>query len=95
MISKIRPNEDRVLIKRKIGEEKTAAGIIIPDNAKEKPQQGEVLAVGEGKLSTDGKRIKPAISVGQTVYFGKYAGTELDEEHLIVKTEEILGFVEL
>lgn len=95
MISKIRPHEDRVLIKRQVGEEKTAAGIIIPDNAKEKPQRGEVLAVGEGKMGADGKRIKPAVSMGQIVYFGKYAGTELDEEHLIVKTEEILGFVEL
>ena len=95
MISKIRPHEDRVLIKRQAGEETTAAGIIIPDNAKEKPQKGEVVAVGEGKMGADGKRVKPAISVGQVVYFGKYAGTELDEEYLMVKTEEILGFVEL
>jgi len=73
MISKIRPNEDRVLIKRKIGEEKTAAGIIIPDNAKEKPQQGEVLAVGEGKLSTDGKRIKPAIWFSSHYFDGLYS----------------------
>jgi len=95
MIQKIRPHEDRVLIKRTVGQERTASGIIIPDNAQEKPQTGEVLAVGEGKIASDGRRITPAIKVGQTVYFGKYAGTEVDENLLIVKTDEILGFIEL
>ena len=94
MIHKIRPHEDRILVKRTVGQERTASGIIIPDNAKEKPQTGEVLAVGEGKMSSDGKRITPAIKVGQMVYFGKYAGAEVDENLLIVKVDEILGFVE-
>ena len=93
MIHKIHPHEDRVLIKRTVGEERTSSGLIIPDNAKEKPQTGEVLAVGEGKMGNDGKRIVPAIKVGQTVYFGKYAGTEVDENLLIVKVDEILGFI--
>ena len=91
---KIRPNEDRVLVRRTAAEEKTASGIIIPDNAKEKPQTGEVVAVGEGKIGQDGKRITPAIRVGQTVYFGKYAGTELDDDLIMVKVDEILGFIE-
>lgn len=94
MTQKIRPHEDRVLIKRTVGEERTSSGIIIPDNAKEKPQTGVVLAVGEGKMSNDGTRIIPAIKTGQTVYFGKYAGTEVDENLLIVKIDEILGFIE-
>jgi chaperonin GroES len=94
MHNKIRPNEDRVLIKRRETEGKTASGIIIPDNAKEKPQIGSVLAVGQGKMGQDGKRITPAVQVGQVVYFGKYAGTELDDDLIMVKADEILGFIE-
>lgn len=96
MIQKFRPNGDRILVKRRSEEEKTVSGIIIPDNAKEKPQLGEVIAVGEGKLNSDGKRVIPAVKIGQIVYFGKYAGTEIElgDDLLIIREDEILGFVE-
>src|SRR5690242_17362047 len=95
MVHKFRPNGDRILVRRRVQEEKTGAGIIIPDNAKEKPQTGEVVAIGEGRIGSDGKRVAPAVKVGQVVYFGKYAGTEIDlgDDLLIVREDEILGFV--
>jgi len=94
---KIRPLQDRILIKRLEGETKTAGGIIIPDNAKEKPLEGEVVAVGNGKVLEDGKLSKPDVKVGDKVLFGKYAGSEVKldgAEHLILKEDDLLGVIE-
>lgn len=91
---KIKPLQDRILIKRVAGEEKTAGGIIIPDNAKEKPQEGEVVAVGAGKVLADGKISKPDVKVGDRVLFSKYAGSEVKldgTEHLILREDDLLG----
>ena len=91
---KIRPLQDRILVKRLDGEEKTAGGIIIPDNAKEKPMEGEVIAVGNGKRLDDGSLAKPDVTVGDKVLFSKYAGSEvkLDGiEHLVMREDDILG----
>jgi chaperonin GroES len=95
---KIRPLQDRVLVKR-IEEdvEKTKGGIIIPDTAKEKPQQGKVIAVGKGKVSDEGKVTPLDVKSGDTILFGKYAGSEIKidgEEHLIMREDDILGVVE-
>ena len=93
---KIRPLQDRILVKRLAGEEKTASGIIIPDNAKEKPMEGEIVAVGAGKTLTDGKIHKPDVKVGDRVLFSKYAGTEVKidgNEHLILKEDDLLGVI--
>ena len=95
---KIRPLQDRVLVKR-IEEdlEKTKGGIIIPDTAKEKPQQGKVIAAGKGKVNDDGKVTPLDVKVGDTILFGKYSGSEIKidgEEHLIMREEDILGVVE-
>ncbi len=90
----VRPLSDRVLVKRLEEEETTKGGIIIPDTAKEKPQQGKVMAVGEGKLLDNGTRITPGVKVGETVLFGKYAGTEIKvdgEEYLILREDDIFG----
>ena len=90
----VRPLSDRVLVKRLEEEETTKGGIIIPDNAKEKPQPGKVMAVGEGKLLDNGTRITPGVKVGETVLFGKYAGTEIKvdgEEYLILREDDIFG----
>ncbi|MDR1045892.1 MAG: co-chaperone GroES [Candidatus Adiutrix sp.] len=90
----VRPLSDRVLVKRLEEEETTKGGIIIPDTAKEKPQQGKVVAIGEGKLLDNGTRITPAVKVGETVLFGKYAGTEIKldgEEYLILREDDIFG----
>jgi chaperonin GroES len=78
-------------------EEKTKGGIIIPDTAKEKPQEGEVIAVGPGKVTDDGKKIPMEVKVGDRVLFGKYAGTEIKiegEEHLIMREDDVLGIIE-
>ncbi len=94
---KIRPLQDRILIKRLEGETKTAGGIIIPDNAKEKPQEGQVVAVGNGKVLEDGKISKPDVKVGDKVLFGKYAGSEVKldgDEHLILREDDLLGVIE-
>ena len=94
---KIRPLGDRVLIKRVAEEEKTKGGIIIPDTAKEKPQQGKVIAAGKGKVGDNGKVTPLDVKVGDTVLFGKYSGSEIKidgEEHLIMREEDILGVVE-
>ncbi len=91
---KIRPLQDRILVKRLEGEEKTAGGIIIPDNAKEKPQQGEVIAVGNGKMMDDGKLRKPDVKAGDRVLFSKYSGSEVKldgVEHLIMREDDLLG----
>lgn len=94
---KIRPLHDRLIVKRTEEEEKTKGGIIIPDNAKEKPMQGEVIAVGSGKLLDDGKRNPLEVKKGDKVLFGKYAGSEIKiegEEYLMMREEDILGVVE-
>lgn len=91
---RIRPLGDRVLVKRKEEESQTAGGIYIPDAAKEKPQRGTVIAVGGGKKDTAGKHIPLDLCVGDTVYFGKYSGTEVDKDYLIIREDEVLGVVE-
>ena len=94
---KIRPLQDRVIVKRLEEEEKTKGGIIIPDTAKEKPQEGKVIAVGKGKLTEDGKLIPLDVKAGDRILFGKYSGTEVKiegEEHLIMREEDILGVIE-
>ncbi len=94
---KIRPLQDRIIVKR-IGEEETSkGGIIIPDTAKEKPQEGKVVAVGKGKIRDDGVLQKLDIKKGDRVLFGKFTGTEVtleDEEHLIIREDDVLGIVE-
>ena len=94
---KIRPLNDRVLVFRIKEEEKTSGGIIIPDSAKEKPQEGEVIAVGAGKVDEDGKRIALEVKKGDRVLFGKYAGNEIKidgVEHLIMREEDIVAIIE-
>jgi chaperonin GroES len=94
---KIRPLQDRVIVKRLAEEEKTKGGIIIPDTAKEKPQEGKVIAVGKGKVTEDGKVIPLDVKAGDKILFGKYSGTEIKiegEEHLIMREEDILGVIE-
>ena len=93
---KVTPLHDRALVVRIEEEEKTSGGIIIPDTAKEKPQEGRVIAVGAGKLDEDGKRIPLDVKKGDRVLFSKYAGNEIKiegEEHLIVREDDILGIV--
>ena len=94
---KIRPLQDRVILKRVKEEEKTKGGIIIPDTAKEKPIEGEVLAVGKGKVQEDGTVRPLDVKVGDRVLFGKYSGTEVKiegEESLIVREDDVLGVIE-
>ncbi|HTT76356.1 MAG TPA: co-chaperone GroES [Candidatus Binataceae bacterium] len=96
-MSKIRPLGDRILVKRIQEEEKTKGGIIIPDTAKEKPQEGMVVAVGKGKTTEDGKLLTPDVKAGDRILFGKYAGSEVKiegEEHLILREDDILGVLE-
>jgi len=93
---KIRPLQDRVIVKRVKEEEKTKGGIIIPDSAKEKPIEGEVIAVGPGKILDDGKQKPPDVKVGDRVLFGKYSGTEVKldgEEHVVLREDDILGVI--
>ena len=92
-----KPLHDRVLVRRIEGEEKTAGGLIIPDTAKEKPQEGEVIAVGEGARKDNGELIAPAVKAGDRILFGKWSGTEVKidgEDLLIMKESDILGIVE-
>jgi len=92
-----RPLHDRILIKRIEEKETVKGGIIIPDTAKEKPQEGEVVAVGNGKKNEDGKIVPLDVKAGDRILFGKYSGSEIkmdDEEYLILKEEEVLGVVE-
>ena len=96
MATKIRPLQDRVLVRRVEEEQKTKGGIIIPDTAKEKPVEGEVIAVGSGKVQDDGSVRKPDVQAGDRVLFGKYSGTEIKldgQEHLILREDDILGVV--
>ena len=93
----IRPLQDRVIVERIDAEEKSAGGIIIPDSAKEKPQEGEVVAVGEGKVLDSGTRVEMSVKPGDRILFGKYAGSEVtidDVEYLIMREDEVLGILE-
>ena len=93
----IKPLADRVIIEPSAAEEKTSGGIIIPDTAKEKPQEGKVVSVGLGKRGDDGKRIPPEVKKGDRVLFSKYAGTEIkleDIEHLMINESEIMAVLE-
>jgi chaperonin GroES len=96
-MASIRPLQDRVIIKRIEEGEQIRGGIIIPDTAKEKPQEGEVIAVGEGKKLDSGERVPLDVKEGDRVLFGKYAGTEIKldgEEYLIMREDDILGVIE-
>jgi chaperonin GroES len=92
----ITPLNDRILLKRVASEEKTAGGIIIPDTAKEKPQEGEIIAVGPGKLGDKGDRVTPTVKVGDRVLFGKYSGTEVNyggEEYVLLREDDIFAVI--
>jgi chaperonin GroES len=94
---KIRPLHDRVIVQRIQEEEKTKGGIIIPDTAKEKPQEGKVIAVGPGKVLENGTKITLDVKVGDKILFGKYSGTEIKiegEEYLMMREDDILGVIE-
>ncbi|HEY4057729.1 MAG TPA: co-chaperone GroES [Kofleriaceae bacterium] len=93
----VRPLQDRLLVRRVEEVEKTRGGIIIPDSAKERPLEGKVVAVGNGKRTEDGTLVALAVKAGDTILFGKYAGTEIKVdgvEHMIIREEEILGIIE-
>ena len=93
----VKPLGDRVLLKRVEAEEEVRGGIIIPDTAKEKPQEAEVVAVGDGKIDDDGKRVPMNVAKGDHVLIGKYTGQDIkinDEEHTIVREDEILAIIE-
>ena len=93
----IRPLHDRIIVERLEEETKTAGGLIIPDTAKEKPQQGKVIAVGKGKKTEDGKVLPLDVKVGDKILFGKYAGTEIKiegREYLMMREDDVLGVIE-
>ncbi len=93
----LRPLHDRIIVKRLDGEEKTAGGLYIPDSAKEKPQKGEVIAAGNGKKNDEGKCMPLDVKVGDTILFGKYAGTEIKvdgEELLMMREDDVLAVIE-
>jgi chaperonin GroES len=93
----VRPLHDRILVRRMEEETKTAGGLFIPDTAKEKPQRGEIVATGKGRITEDGKTLPLEVKVGDKVLFAKYAGTELKfsgEEFLMMREEDILGIVQ-
>jgi chaperonin GroES len=95
--SKIRPLQDRLIVERLDGEEKTASGLYIPDSAKEKPQQGRVVAIGKGRVREDGTLQPMDLREGDKILFGKYSGTEIKidgNEYLIMKEDDVLGVVE-
>ena len=95
---KLRPLHDRVLVKRiEEEEEETRGGIVVPDTAKEKPQEGEVVAVGDGKVLESGERLEMAVKKGDRILFGKYSGSEVklnDEEYLIMREDDVLGILQ-
>jgi chaperonin GroES len=96
-VMKIRPLQDRILVKRLEEQEQTKGGIIIPDTAKEKPQEGKVIAVGGGKVNEDGKVRPLDVKKGDRILLGKYSGTEVNldgEEHLIIREDDVLGILE-
>ena len=97
MAMKIRPLHDRILVKRLEEQETVRGGIIIPDTAKEKPQEGKVVAVGNGKVGDDGKRIPLDVKAGDKILFGKYSGSEVkieDDEYLILREEDVLAILD-
>ena len=97
MAMKIRPLHDRILVKRLEEQEMVRGGIIIPDTAKEKPQEGKVVAVGGGKVGDDGKRIPLDVKAGDKILFGKYSGSEVkieDDEYLILREEDVLAVLD-
>ncbi len=90
----LRPLDDRIVVKVVSGEEKTVGGIVLPDTAKEKPQEGEVVAVGPGRLLDNGKRLTPEVKVGDRIIFAKYSGTEIKidgDEYLVMRESDVLG----
>jgi chaperonin GroES len=94
---KVKPLQDRLVVKRIEEEEKTKGGIIIPDAAKEKPQEGRVIAVGDGKVLESGQKSPLTVKVGDKILFGKYSGTEIKidgEEHLILREDDVLAIIE-
>ena len=94
---KLRPLHDRILVERVEEAEKTKGGIIIPDSAKEKPAEGKVIAVGQGRIGDDGKPVKLEVKKGDRILFGKYGGTEVKidgEEYLIMREDDVLGVIE-
>ena len=96
IVTKIRPLGDRLVIRPKVREETTRSGIVLPDTAKEKPQEGIVVAVGLGQLTDDGKRLPMDVEPGQTVLYAKYAGSEVkldDEEYLILRVSDVLAIL--
>ena len=96
-MASLKPLSDRIIVKALSAEEKTAGGIVLPDTAKEKPQQGEVLAVGPGKVLDNGKVAPMDINVGDRVYYGKYSGTEVKlngQELVVLRQDDVLGIVE-
>jgi chaperonin GroES len=94
---KLRPLQDRVIVKQSEAEEKTASGIVLPDSAKEKPTKGKVVAAGPGKADDNGKVHAPGVKVGENVYYGKYSGTDVEvngEKFVILREQDILGVLE-
>ena len=94
---KIKPLQDRVIVKRIDQEEQVRGGIVIPDTAKEKPQEGEIVAVGDGKVLDNGQKLAMSVKTGDRILFGKYSGTEVkidDEEYLIMREDEVLGILQ-
>lgn len=94
---KVKPLQDRILVSRLQGEEKTKGGLFIPDSAKEKPMQGEIVAAGGGRITEDGKKVPMDVKVGDIVLFAKYSGNEVkidDKEYLIMKEDDVLAVVE-
>jgi chaperonin GroES len=94
---KIKPLQDRVIVKRIDQEEEMRGGIVIPDTAKEKPQEGEIVAAGDGKVLDSGQKVAMSVKAGDRILFGKYSGTEVkieDEEYLIMREDEVLGILQ-
>ena len=94
MTRKIRPLYDRLYVQRLEENGKTEGGLYIPEGAKEKGQMGKVLSIGGGKLDNSGKNIPMFIQVGDVVFFGKYAGTDIDDKHLVLREDDVLGVIE-
>ena len=97
MATKLKPLADRVIVKQSDAETKTASGILLPDSAKEKPTKGKVVAIGPGKLDDNGKRHDIGVRVGETIYYGKYSGTDVEvdgEKFVILRESDILGVLE-
>ena len=97
MATKLRPLADRVIVKQSEAEEKTKSGIVLPDTAKEKPTKGKVIAVGPGKLNDKGKPMELGVRAGDTVYYGKYSGTDIEvdgEKYVILRESDVLGVLE-